>query len=144
MICVDSSVAVKWILQEDRTEQAQALLAATLAAREAIVAPPLLTIEITNILRQRMRRTAQFTLERVLRLLDDFEGFPVDIHNPPGLHRRALVLAAELDLAAAYDAHYLALAAMFDCTIWTDDQRLFAAAAQQPFRIRLISDYGVS
>jgi len=40
------------------------------------------------------------------------------------MHRRALQLAQELNLSAAYDAHYLALAEQFGAEFWTADQRL--------------------
>ena len=51
MICVDASLAIKWILEEEHTAQAEALYRATLLAGERIIAPPLLPIEATNILR---------------------------------------------------------------------------------------------
>jgi predicted nucleic acid-binding protein len=144
MICGDSSVAVKWILDEERTDQARALLAATMSAGELIVAPPLMPIEVTNILRQRMRATERFSLARVLSLLADFERFPFEIHDPPGLHRLALVLADHAGLPAAYDAHSLALAQMFACTLWTDDRRLVQAAGRDAPAVRLIEEYDAS
>ena len=55
MICVDASVAVKWLLNEERSDRARALYLAALLAGEPIVAPVLLPLEVTNILRQRMR-----------------------------------------------------------------------------------------
>jgi hypothetical protein len=56
VIGVDASVAAKWIFTEQYSEQARALLRAALSAGERIVAPPLLPIEVTNIIRQRMRQ----------------------------------------------------------------------------------------
>jgi predicted nucleic acid-binding protein len=55
MICVDASVAVKWILNEENSDRANALYRAAMRTGETIVAPPLLPLEVTNILRQRMR-----------------------------------------------------------------------------------------
>jgi predicted nucleic acid-binding protein len=142
MICVDASVAAKWRLEEeDWSQQAGALLGATLRAGEPIVAPPLLPFEITNILRQRQRAAAFVSLDRVLFLLEAFMMLPVEIRNPPGLHRRALMLADAFGLPAAYDAHYLALAEQFDCTLWTDDRRLLRALdGRLPF-VRPIGEY---
>lgn len=54
MICADASVAVKWVVEEERSDQATALYHAVLGAGRTIVAPPLLPIEVTNI---RLRRT---------------------------------------------------------------------------------------
>ena len=55
MICVNASLAIKWLLPEERGEQAIALHDAFLGASESIVAPFLLSLEVTNILRQHMR-----------------------------------------------------------------------------------------
>ena len=142
MICVDASVAAKWFLQEEWADRARALLRDTLNADEPIVAPPLLPYEVTNILRLRWRASAPIPLERALVHLDDFLGVPIELRNPPGLHRHALVLADTYGLPAAYDAHYLALAEHLDCLLWTDDHRLLRSLeGRLPF-VRPISDYG--
>lgn len=124
MICVDASLAVKWILEEEDSDRVWALYRATLRAREPLVAPPLLPIEVTNIVRQRMRRPDGPTRTEALDLLDGFLRFQVDIDNPVGLHRHALILADTYGLPAAYDGHYLALAQHLRCDFWTADQRL--------------------
>src|SRR5688500_12026909 len=109
MICVDASLAVKWILKEEvDSDRAKALYRATLEADEPIVAPQLLHIEVTNILRQTVRRVGGLSPSEAVTLLDDFLSFSIDVHNPAGLHRQALVLANAYHLPAAYDAHYLA------------------------------------
>jgi predicted nucleic acid-binding protein len=53
-------------------------------------------------------------------------------------HRRSLALAAELDIASAYDAHYLALAEELDCELWTADSRLYNAVRDRFPRIRML------
>ena len=129
MICVDASVAVKWILNEERSDRARALYQAALRAGESIVAPTLLPLEVTNILRQRMRANNGLSLTEAVRQLGDFLDFRIELHNPVGLHFEALVLADALDLAATCDAHYLALAEHLGCELWTDDQRLIRRVA---------------
>ena len=56
MICVDASVAAKWILPEEHSARALALVTTAARAGEAIVAPPLMPFEIANILRRRIVR----------------------------------------------------------------------------------------
>jgi predicted nucleic acid-binding protein len=141
MICVDSSVAAKWFLQEEWTEQARALYFATLSAGEWIVAPPLLPIEVTNIVRKRLRTVAAISLEEATLQLERFLSFPIEIRNPAGLHRRALVIADRFGLPAAYDAHYLALAEQLDCQLWTADRRLVRAVASAMPLVRFIGEY---
>ena len=141
MICVDASVAAKWFLQEDLTDQARALLRDTLMADEPIVAPPLLPYEVTNILRQRLRAAASIPLEQSIVHLEDFLSVPIELRNPPGLHRRALILADTYGLPAAYGAHYLALAEHLDCPLWTDDRRLLRIVGDRLLFVRPIGDY---
>jgi predicted nucleic acid-binding protein len=141
VICADASVAVKWILDEERSDQAIALYEATAKANQPIVAPPLLPLEITNILRQRMRTRDGISLVAATQHLEDFLALPIDYHNPMGLHHQALVLADALGLPATYDAHYLALAEHLDCELWTDDQRLIRQVVNSLPFVRWIGDH---
>jgi predicted nucleic acid-binding protein len=47
------------------------------------------------------------------------------LHSDPRLLERAIDLAAQYRLPAAYDAHYLAVAEALGAPFWTTDQRLF-------------------
>jgi predicted nucleic acid-binding protein len=143
VICVDASVAVKWILDEERTDLATTLYDDALRSGRLIVAPPLLLLEVTNILRQRMRGPGRISLDEALDILDDILAFKFLINNPAGLHRQALVLADYLGLPAAYDAHYLALAESLGCEFWTDDQRLLRQVGNRLPFVRWLGDYGV-
>jgi predicted nucleic acid-binding protein len=142
VICADASVAAKWIFTEQYSDQARALLHATFQAAEPVIAPLLLPIEITNILRQRVRR-GDLTPEEAQERLAAFLALPVVLLAPDTLYGRALEIAEQFDLPAAYDAHYVALAEQFDTLLWTDDQRLLRAlGGGLPF-VRWIADYGV-
>ncbi len=141
MICVDASVAVKWVLVEERSDQAYALYESTRAAHEAIVAPPLLPIEVTNILHRRRRRPGGPTLDEAAASLADFLAFPIVLHNPEGLHQRALALADAHGLPATYDAHYLAVAESLGCVFWTDDRRLCHALAGRLAFVRPLAEF---
>ena len=141
MICVDASVAIKWLLKEERSDRAIALYEATAKANQPIIAPLLLPLEITNILRQRMRTQDGISLTRATEHLAAFLALPIEFRNPAGLHFQALVLADALGLPATYDAHYLALAEHLGCQLWTDDQRLMRhVASRLPF-VRWIGDH---
>ena len=141
MIYVDASVAVKWILEEERSDLAMALYEAVVQADRSIVAPPLLPLEVTNILRQRMRVNLEVSITDATAQLDDFLALPIDYHIPVGLHHRALVLADALGLPATYDAHYLALAEHLSCELWTDDLRLMRRVATNLPCLRWIGDH---
>jgi len=90
-----------------------------------LIAPSLLPYEVANALHQQQRagriavETAYDGLRRVLRL-------PIELHGDAPLHSRALEIAHERHLPAAYDAHYVALAERFRVPLWTCDRRLAA------------------
>jgi predicted nucleic acid-binding protein len=140
MICVDASVAAKWILNEAYSGTARSLYDACVRDQELVVAPPFLPIEVTNILRQRMRREG-LSLAAATHLIDQFLQFSIDLTTVPDLYQQALVLADTYALPAAYDAHYMALAQSLGCNLWTDDQRLLGLlGGRLPF-VRWIGDY---
>jgi predicted nucleic acid-binding protein len=141
MICLDASVAVKLILEEDSSDRVEALFFATREANDAIVGPPLLWIEVTNILFQRTRTRGGLTLDEAIAQLERFGALGIEMHNPDGLHRHALALAHVFGLPAAYDAHSLALAEQLDCILWTDDRRLLRAVGDRLPLVRPISEY---
>ncbi len=140
MICVDASVALKWVfVAEEHSREARTLLRASHEHRDAIVAPPLLLSEVANAIRQRMRR-GQLQLDEARSLLAQFLALPIRLRAPDVLYDRALVLAAAHDLPAIYDAQYVALAQLLGITLWTADQRLLGAVRSLAF-VRSISDY---
>jgi predicted nucleic acid-binding protein len=140
MIVVDASVAAKWILEEEHSDKAQALYSAHTRAGERIVAPPLLNSEITNVLRQQMRREG-LSLADATTLMRQFWSLAVTLRVPSGLHEQALALADRFNLPAAYDAHYLALAQALGCDLWTADQRLVNTVSGKLPVVRWIGDY---
>jgi predicted nucleic acid-binding protein len=140
VICVDASVAVKWVLEEPHSERAEALLVAATTERHAIIAPPLLPYEVTNILRKRMLRDG-LALADADRLLAAFLSLRLTYRQPRNLHRTALALADAYSFRATYDAHYLGLAQQHRCNLWTDDQRLLGALAGQLAFVRWIGDF---
>ena len=140
MIAVDASIAAKWVLPEQHSALALALLAAARRRGEQIVAPRLLPFEVANIVRKRMVRQA-LPLADADQRLADFLHLPVRLIVPDRLHRRALALADAYGLPAVYDAHYVVVAQHLGCDLWTDDQRLLrAVGGVLPF-VRWIGDF---
>ncbi len=140
MICVDASVVAKWLFVEEYSDQALALATTYISAGQRIVAPPLLPFEVANTIRRHMVRD-QLSLPGAYEALTRFESYPIEYQHAPEIHHTALAVAETYGLPAAYDAHYIALAQLLDCSLWTDDRRLLrAVAGRLPF-IRWIGDY---
>jgi predicted nucleic acid-binding protein len=140
MIVVDTSVAVKWLLPDEDFVDASAALLARELAGGAILAPPLLRSEVTNALRQRMRR-AELTRDEAVVILSRFLALPITVIEPDGLYRHALLLAVDHQLPAVYDAHFLALAQIQGCDFWTADQRLRRQVGGGLHFVRWIGEY---
>ena len=145
MIVVDSSVAMKWIVPEKHSALALALFGDHIGRSEQILVPPLFVAEVSNVIRQQMRREgvpargAQSMLERLLAMT--IVLWPLEDAAQRSLSRRALNIAAQYDLSATYDAHYLALAELMDCSAWTADERLLRQLNGRSPRLRSLETY---
>ena len=125
-VVVDASVAVKWVLLENLSDEAFALKERWIASNEWAIAPPIFRPEITNVLHRAVKRgdvDSASGLSGVGFLLAS-----IDINEPLALYARAFEIAGELGLGATYDALYIALAEHHACDMWTADQRLVRAA----------------
>ncbi len=140
MICVDASVAAKWLFEEVNSERADALAAECTRTQQVICAPLLLRYEIANIIRQRMIRERRSLVE-ARELFRRFLALRVKVTAPRSLHLSALALTDAFGLPAAYDAHYVALAQALRCDLWTDDQRLLRDLAGKLSFVRWIGDF---
>lgn len=128
-VVVDASVVLKWVLVEADSPLANALADEWLRDRKRILAPGLIAYEAANILRQQVRKGAMQIDDATIALPKIFAGGlhldAVDEFGQATLGQRAIELAHQFGLPAAYDAHYLALAEREGCDYWTADQRLW-------------------
>ena len=138
-VVVDASLALKWLVAEEDSGRATALLRSWGRGGRQLVAPHLLAAEVTNALH---RKVVQGDLERAkaVRLIERLTALPFELHDSPGLHRRALELAGELGQGASYDCHYLALAEALNCEYWTADDRFHRAARTAYASVRSLSE----
>lgn len=125
-VVVDASLAAKWLVNEVHTEKALALARSWARSGVQPVAPYLMPVEVANALFQRVTK-GQVSLQIATRLLESLMDSGIELRGPAGLHSKALELASRLRQGAVYDAHYLALAEMLDCELWTADKRFYEA-----------------
>ena len=113
---VDTSVAIKWIVDEKGSDKAELLQGADM------VAPALFRIEASNVLRTLVAKQV-LANERAIDLFLFLQTAPVTIIDADELlERRALELALALELPI-YDCVYLALAERMDRRLVTADSR---------------------
>ena len=137
-VVVDASVALKWVLQEDHTEEALALRTRWQDSSEQIIAPPIFRSEVTNVLHRRAPR-GEFTPHDAQDLLDTL--LPgVATAEPEGLYGHALTVAGEMGLGSTYDSLYLALAEFEGCEFWTADLRFVRSVQHRFSQVRGITE----
>jgi predicted nucleic acid-binding protein len=141
-IVVDTSIVLKWVLDEPDSATALALLTRWVNEGTVIQAPALLTYEVANALYQRVRK-GEITAEKARQALEDvlLPELELNFLEYTELSKRAITLALQHSLPATYDAHYLALAEYKQCEYWTADTRLWNAVGDKLPWIRRLSDY---
>ncbi len=142
-VVVDASLAVKWLVEEDDSDKAHALLESWVAQDVTRIAPYLMPFEVANVLHRRVIRR-EFSVDIGTRMMARLLGSQLQFHYSPKLHIRALELASELRQGAVYDAHYLALAEEFGCELWTADRRFHRATSQSIENLRWIGEFTIS
>ena len=132
-IVIDASVAVKWVVNEPRTDAALAL------RNEQLIAPALWLAEAANALWRHVR-LAEMTSDEAFARMAELGNAPVASFAIEPHVARALEIATQIN-HPVYDCFYLALALHEGITVVTDDRRFAAAVASRPElngRVRLL------
>jgi predicted nucleic acid-binding protein len=130
-LVIDASVAIKWVIEEDGTQEALAL------QRHRLFAPDLLVAECANILWKKARRSEMTAQEALLaaRLLQRAD---IELAPMRALFETATNLAIALD-HPAYDCAYMALAETLSCDLVTADRRLSAKALPAGYKSKVLA-----
>jgi predicted nucleic acid-binding protein len=134
---VDASVVVKWFLEEEYTAPARRLREDFLEGSLRLQVPSLLPFEVLNALRYNPNFPVR-ALPAASRALDAAGLLTVPLFGEYA--ERTVAASSRFDLTI-YDAAYVALADLADCSLYTGDRELIALA---PTRTEIvhIRDYG--
>ncbi len=126
---VDASVAVKWVIPEVLSDEADRLR----AGDDEMLAPDVLLIEVANALWKKTagREISPAEADRAFALVNE-SG--IDLRPTAPLLPRAMQVARRLN-HPVYDCVYLALAEREHATFVTADHRLLRRLATGPLRI---------
>ena len=139
-VVVDASLAFKWLVEEEYSDKAHAILQSWDSQDIRLAAPSLMPFEVVNALHKRVARS-EVSVDEGVRLITSLLSSRLELHEAPSLHVRALELASQLRQGAAYDAHYLALAETLDCDLWTADERFYRAASPVTDSVHWIGEF---
>ena len=140
LVVVDASLAVKWLVEEDDSDKAHAILQSWDSQGIRLAAPYLMPVEVANVLHRRVTRN-EISVEVAVDLIESLLSSRLELNETPDLHVRALQLASQLSQGAVYDAHYLALAETLGCDFWTADERFYRAAVSVAPSVRWIGEF---
>lgn len=142
-VVVDASPAFKWLVREEHTDRALAVLRTWQSEDVILAAPHLLPFEVSNALHKRVTQ-GELSVEGAVELIGNLLTNTIELHQPWNLHARALATASRFRQSAAYDAHYLALAESLDCELWTADEKFHKSVRQEMGHVRWIGEFGES
>lgn len=136
-VCVDANIVVR-LVGPDPDRRVYDLWQGWRSSETDLVAPSLLRFEVTNAF-HRMRLAGNIADDLAAELLLLALDLPIRYVSDTRLHQDALALAGRFRLAAAYDAHYVALAQHLGAELWTADKRLYNALHPHMDLVRLVA-----
>lgn len=149
-VCLDTSVLVKFFIEEEDSGTATALMQAIIEKDQTIVLPAFAWAEFGTVLRQRQRKQALSDGEAGA-VWQKFTGFPgIEYVAGGDVIERAWKLAQDLNLPTLYDASFLAVAEIAaeqsgeTVDFWTADKKLLNLASGRKNYLRLLSSFPVT
>jgi predicted nucleic acid-binding protein len=142
-VVVDASLALKWVLEERHSVEAQSLLDRWVQSQVIVTAPTLLVFESANVLYQRVRR-GQLTVEAAEEAFSALMATHLTLigGDEPDLSVQAIKLAETYRLPSTYDSIYMGVAVRSECPLWTADERLWNQVHQKAPWVRWVGEVG--
>jgi predicted nucleic acid-binding protein len=138
-VCVDASVVVSWLFDEEYSHSADALRREWHDQGVQMLGPALFHVEVTSAIRQRVY-FGQIQPEEGEEVFLIYLDIPIRIIDGQEIYRLAWQLAKEHNSPVCYDMQYLAVAELEDCELWTADSRLVNSLKGKNPRVRWIGE----
>jgi predicted nucleic acid-binding protein len=143
-ICLDSSVLVKLLVNEEDSDKAALLMETVVNERMTVVLPDFAWAEVGTVLRKKVAREL-ISPEQAAIAWESFNSFGIiTFINDVSLMRAAWRIAETEELPTLYDAAYLAVAEIVTkqngkkCEFWTADQRLVKGLGSRKEYVKLL------
>jgi predicted nucleic acid-binding protein len=128
-ICLDSSVIIKILLNEELSKKAETLFYNILENDQTIVLPDFAWAEIGSVLRKKVRFDS-LEAENADKIWDSFLNIgAIEYVSNDTISETAWEISKTEDLPTIYDAAFVAVAKLFSnkesiCELWTADEKL--------------------
>lgn len=140
-LCVDASVAVKWVIEREVYRQkALKLLRESRSVGITLMAPPLFEMEVDSIIQTRLVE-GRISTQAANRSLAQLDTAPVVITPHVQLRQRAREIARTFRQRKVYDATYAALADLRGYEFWTADRAFYNRVKSGLSFVRYLPDY---
>jgi predicted nucleic acid-binding protein len=140
IVVIDASLAAMWAIPEVYTNQALTLANQWAQEETQLIAPCLMLTEVTNAFYKRVVR-GEIDVTTAIEALHVVMEFGIEIREEPGLHSQAIRLAHQFKRPTTYDCHYLALAEILHCALWTGDERFHNSVKKTFHRVNWIGHF---
>ncbi len=137
VIIIDASVVAKWLLDDEKSLQADKIKEEFLNNSVTIQAPTVIYYEINNLLKSSAISQRISSLKAV-KVYQDFLDLDFTTYSSKELLADTLNKALELNISS-YDASYIALAEYLKVSLYTADEKL-VKKAKSPL-VKNLSDY---
>ena len=133
---VDSSVVIRWYLDQVGYEHARRVQADFLAGRVRLEAPDVCRWEISNVLRK--KGAGRLTADDIVSAATDIEVLGVVLH-PAGIADLSRIIRLAITYGiTVFDAAFVDVALCTGLTLLTSDDRLVRAVAARPVSTELL------
>lgn len=137
-LVVDSSFVVRLLTRFPRSRYAS-LWREWEVSEVSIKAPSLITYEVTNALWQ-YEQAGDLSTDAAVRSVNRLNLLPIDLISIGEMHVRALEIVRRFPERKAYDPHFVALADLLGCELWTSDKKLYNRVSRQLPWVRLVDE----
>jgi predicted nucleic acid-binding protein len=140
---VDANVVVWSLVPSPLSAQADQFFEDATVRQLTLVAPALLSFEVSSVLRRLVYLRA-LTPDEGEEAFAIFQRMPIRLSQRRAIVPLAWQLAKEFGRPRTYDAAYLAVAQLYGCELWTADEKLFNAVSRRLPWVRWLGDYASS
>jgi predicted nucleic acid-binding protein len=139
--CIDASVAIKWVINDEPfCAEACALLRNAELIGIQLIAPPIFTSEVDSIVRKHVFYSRMSSSE-AHKAYSIFDLIPVKIMDSFSIRQLAREIAEKFNQRSVYDSTYAALAELRNCEFWTADKVFYNAVKTTLRYVQYLPDY---